>query len=174
MCGICGLAATRSEEVPLDLPTIRRMTDAIVHRGPDDDGHILKAGVALGMRRLSIIDLAGSAQPLSNEDGSVWTVFNGEIYGFQDLRRDLGACGHDLRTAGDTETIVHLYEDHGPDFPRHLRGMYGVAVWDSRRRRLVLARDRMGEKPLYYAETPAGLAFASEVKSLIAGGLIEP
>ena len=128
----------------------------------------------MGMRRLSIIDLASSHQPLSNERGDVWTVFNGEIFNFPELRRELQARGHRLATAGDTETIVHLYEEHGTDFPTRLRGMFGIAVWDASRRRLVLTRDRMGVKPLYYALTPRGLAFGSEIKSLLAGGLVEP
>ncbi|MEA2421677.1 MAG: hypothetical protein QOF55_776, partial [Thermoleophilaceae bacterium] len=131
-------------------------------------------GVALGMRRLSIIDLAGSSQPVANESRSVWTVFNGEIYNFPELRERLTARGHTLATDGDTETIVHLYEEHGTAFPRELRGMFGIALWDAPRRRLVLTRDRMGVKPLYYSLSDRGLAFASEVKSLVAGGLVEP
>jgi asparagine synthase (glutamine-hydrolysing) len=174
MCGICGVASGDPRTVPLDMESLQAMTDVIAHRGPDDDGFRLDAGIALGMRRLSIIDLPGSRQPVANEDGSVSTVFNGEIYNFPDLRRDLVRRGHTLVTRGDTETIVHLYEDHGPDFVRRLRGMFAFAVWDAPRRRLVLARDRMGVKPLYLAEGPFGLAFASEVKSLVAGGLVEP
>jgi asparagine synthase (glutamine-hydrolysing) len=150
------------------------MTRAILHRGPDEDGHHVAPGIAMGMRRLSIIDLASSHQPLANERGEVWTVFNGEIFNFPELRRELQSRGHRLATAGDTETIVHLYEEHGADFPKRLRGMFGIAVWDAPRRRLVLARDRMGVKPLYYALTPHGLAFASEIKSLLAGALVEP
>jgi len=150
------------------------MTAAILHRGPDEGGHHLASGVALGMRRLSIIGLAGSHQPIANEAGSVSAVFNGEIYNFPVLRSALVRRGHRLSTAGDTETIVHLYEDHGIDFPRHLRGMFAIAVWDAELRQLVLVRDRMGVKPLYYATTSSGLAFASEVKSLIAGGLVKP
>jgi asparagine synthase (glutamine-hydrolysing) len=150
------------------------MTDVIIHRGPDEDGHRVAPGIAMGMRRLSIIDLASSHQPVANETKDVWTVFNGEIFNFRELRRDLTARGHRLATGGDTETIVHLYEEYGAAFPTHLRGMFGIAVWDESRRRLVLTRDRMGVKPLYYALTPAGLAFGSEIKSLLAGGLIEP
>ncbi|HEX8053494.1 MAG TPA: asparagine synthase (glutamine-hydrolyzing), partial [Thermoleophilaceae bacterium] len=174
MCGICGIAAADPGERPLDASLMTAMTDVITHRGPDEDGQRIEPGVALGMRRLSIIDLPGSSQPMSNEDGSVWTVFNGEIYNFPELRRWLEGRGHALATRGDTETIVHLYEEHGPDFAKRLRGMYGIAVWDAPRRRLVLTRDRMGVKPLYLAHGPRGLAFASEVKSLIAGGLVEP
>jgi asparagine synthase (glutamine-hydrolysing) len=149
------------------------MTAAIVHRGPDEAGHHIAPGVALGMRRLSVIDLDSSHQPLANERGDVWTVFNGEIFNFRELRSELGSRGHRLATAGDTETIVHLYEDHGASFAKCLRGMFAIAVWDERNRRLVLARDRMGVKPLYYALGAHGLAFASEIKSLLAGGLVE-
>jgi asparagine synthase (glutamine-hydrolysing) len=149
------------------------MTDVIRHRGPDEDGLHVEPGVALGMRRLSVIDLAGSHQPVATEDGGVRAIFNGEIYNFAELRRDLISRGHRLATMGDAEPIVHLYEQYGVDFARHLRGMFGIALWDAPRRRLVLARDRMGVKPLYWAQTPDGLAFASEVKSLIAGGLVE-
>lgn len=174
MCGIAGIVSSDPTELPSGHERLPAMTGAIRHRGPDDDGHLVEPGVALGMRRLAIIDVGGSAQPLSNEDGTVWTVFNGEIYDYAGLRTDLAARGHRLRTEGDTETIVHLYEEHGPDFPRHLRGMFGIAVWDRPRRRFVLTRDRMGVKPVYYVEGPFGLAFASEVKSLIAGGLVDP
>jgi asparagine synthase (glutamine-hydrolysing) len=174
MCGICGVAGLATDRAPLEPSVLRAMTEAIVHRGPDEDGHHLGPGIAMGMRRLSILDLASSHQPLANERGDVWTVFNGEIFNFPELRRELQAGGHRLTTAGDTETIVHLYEEHGVDFPVRLRGMFAMAVWDAPRRRLVLARDRMGVKPLYYARTPRGLAFCSEIKSLLAGGLIEP
>jgi asparagine synthase (glutamine-hydrolysing) len=173
MCGICGLAGRATDHPPLELGALIAMTEAIAHRGPDEDGHHLAAGVALGMRRLSIIDLATSHQPISNEDGDVWTVFNGEIFNFRDLRDELRARGHRFASAGDTETIVHLYEEHGTGFASRLRGMFAIAVWDEANRRLLLTRDRMGVKPLYYACTEHGLAFASEVKSLIAGGLIE-
>jgi asparagine synthase (glutamine-hydrolysing) len=174
MCGICGVAGRTDAGIPIDEATLREMTRAIRHRGPDDEGFHLEPGIALGARRLSIIDLAGSAQPLANEDRSVWTVFNGEIYNFRELRGALTRSGHQFATRGDTETIVHLYEQYGVDFPRHLRGMFAIALWDSVRRRLVLARDRMGVKPLYYTVRPDSLEFASEVKSLIAGGLIDP
>jgi len=150
------------------------MTGVMEHRGPDEDGHHIAHGIALGMRRLSVIDLASSHQPLSNEVGEVWTVFNGEIFNFLELRRELQAKGHRQATAGDTETIVHLYEEHGTEFPKRLRGMFAIALWDEPRRRLVLTRDRMGVKPLYYSVTPSGLAFGSEIKSLLAGDLIEP
>ena len=173
MCGICGIAGRDTRRPPVHLGRLRAMTDVIRHRGPDEDGLHVEPGVALGMRRLSVIDLAGSHQPVTTEDGGVRAVFNGEIYNFAELRRDLTARGHRIATNGDAEPIVHLYEQYGVDFPRHLRGMFGIALWDAPRRRLVLARDRMGGKPLYWAQTPDGLAFASEVKSLIAGGLVE-
>jgi asparagine synthase (glutamine-hydrolysing) len=174
MCGICGLAGTDPRGIPLERERLQAMTGAIVHRGPDDDGHHVAPGIGLGMRRLSVIDVPGSSQPISNEDGTVWTVFNGEIYNFPELRRELEGRGHSLATHGDTEVIVHLYEELGAEFVKRLRGMFAIAVWDERRRRLVLARDRMGVKPLYLAEGPDGLAFASEVKALIAGGLVDP
>ncbi len=174
MCGICGMAGRSLEAPPLDAAAMAAMTGVIAHRGPDDDGWHLTPGASLGARRLQVIDLAGSAQPLSNEDGSVWCAFNGEIYNYRELRDELRARGHRFSTDGDTETIVHLYEEHGPGFVEHLRGMFAIAVWDAPRRRLVLARDRMGVKPLYVSEGPRGLAFASEVKCLIAAGVLEP
>jgi asparagine synthase (glutamine-hydrolysing) len=174
MCGICGLASREPTAIPLGEETIRAMTDMIRHRGPDDEGWLLRPGVALGARRLSIIDLPGGHQPVSNEGGTIWTVFNGEIYNYRQLRDQLISRGHRFSSEGDTETIVHLYEEEGPSFVRRLRGMFAIALWDEPRRRLVLARDRMGVKPLYLARTPSGLAFASELKSLITGGLVEP
>jgi asparagine synthase (glutamine-hydrolysing) len=174
MCGICGVAARSRDETPLDSAALQRMTDVISHRGPDDAGSHLAPGIALGMRRLSIIDLPGGHQPIRNESGTVLTVFNGEIYNYRELRDELIANGHTFTTAGDTETIVHAYEEDGLDFARRLRGMFAIAVWDEDRGRLVLARDRMGIKPLYVARGTFGLAFASEVKSLIAGGLVQP
>lgn len=174
MCGIAGAASSDPNAPPLGAPALRAMTGAIEHRGPDEDGFHREAGIALGMRRLSVIDVAGSPQPIASEDGSVVAMFNGEIYNFRALRRDLAARGHRLATGGDGEAIVHLYEDHGLDFVRHLRGMFAIALWDRGRRRLVLARDRMGVKPLYYARGPFGLGFASEAKSLLAGGLVRP
>jgi asparagine synthase (glutamine-hydrolysing) len=174
MCGIAGIASADPRRLPLDEEALTAMTEAIVHRGPDEAGSLLEPGVALGMRRLSIIDVAGSPQPVASEDGEVQAVFNGEIYNFAELRRELADRGHRLRTAGDGETIVHLYEELGPRFVERLRGIFAIAIWDRPRRRLVLARDRMGVKPLYVAESGDGLAFASEVKSLISGGLVEP
>jgi asparagine synthase (glutamine-hydrolysing) len=174
MCGIAGIGAADPRRTPLEPQALRAMTAAIEHRGPDEDGHLLESGVALGMRRLSVIDPAGSPQPVASEDGEVRAVFNGEIYNFRELREELRGRGHSFATQGDGETIVHLYEELGPRFVERLRGMFAIALWDRRRHRLVLARDRMGVKPLYVAETAAGLAFASEVKSLVAGGLVQP
>jgi asparagine synthase (glutamine-hydrolysing) len=168
MCGIVGKAD--GQGVPQGtLDVVRRMAGTIVHRGPDDEGfHVGASGrVVLGMRRLSIIDLSGGHQPIPNEDESVWVVCNGEIYNFQALRAGLEARGHRFRTGSDVECIVHLYEEHGDDFVRHLSGMYGLALWDERRRRLVLARDRFGQKPLYFTRVGGGIAFASEVKALL-------
>ena len=174
MCGICGLATIDPGRRPLDEAALSKMTSSIVHRGPDEGGGWIGPGAALGIRRLSIIDVEGSHQPVVSEDGAIRAVFNGEIYNFRELRARLETQGHRFATHGDSETIVHLYEEHGLEFARYLRGMFGIALWDSRLRRLVLVRDRMGVKPLYYAETPAGLAFGSEVKALIAGGLVSP
>jgi asparagine synthase (glutamine-hydrolysing) len=167
MCGIAGFAGwpLGAEEAGR---TVRAMCDAIVHRGPDDSGYFVAPEVALGMRRLSIIDVAGGQQPIGNEDGSVQVVFNGEIYNHHDVRRDLVGRGHRFRTRSDTETIVHLYEEMGEAFVERLRGMFAIALWDVRAKRLVLARDRVGIKPLSYWVTPDGIAFCSELRSLLA------
>ena len=146
------------------------MCGAIVHRGPDEEGVYIGDGVALGMRRLSIIDLEGGHQPISNEDGTVWIVFNGEIYNYRELRRDLERNGHTFRTDSDTETIVHLYEDLGARCVERLRGMFGFAIWDERRRQLLIARDRLGIKPMYYAERNGELVFSSELKPILTLG----
>jgi asparagine synthase (glutamine-hydrolysing) len=146
---------------------IARMLGVIEHRGPDDEGHYVEPGVAMGMRRLAIIDLATGRQPISNEDGSIWIVFNGEIYNYRELRELLLARGHELRTRTDTETIAHLYEDEGERCVERLRGMFAFAVWDRRERRLFLARDRVGKKPLHYALAGRTLVFGSEIKSLL-------
>ena len=143
------------------------MTDAIAHRGPDADGFYVGDGIGLGHRRLSIIDLATGDQPLANEDGSVWVVFNGEIYNFADVRADLEARGHRFRTHSDTEVIVHGYEEWGEAVVDRLRGMFAIALWDERRRRLMLVRDRLGVKPIYYCVTSSGVTFASEIKAVI-------
>jgi asparagine synthase (glutamine-hydrolysing) len=148
--------------------TLGAMCGAIRHRGPNDEGHFVADGVGLGMRRLSIIDVAGGDQPIGNEDGSVQVVFNGEIYNHNELRRDLMAAGHVFRTHCDTETLVHLYEEHGDRMVEQLRGMFAFAIWDLRQERLLIARDRLGQKPLSYWEADGGLAFCSELRSLLA------
>jgi asparagine synthase (glutamine-hydrolysing) len=166
MCGIVGIARG-PDEAPVSVGDVRRMADAIVHRGPDDEGFHADGNVVIGMRRLSIIDLAGGHQPISNEDGTVTVVCNGEIYNFRALRADLQSRGHRFRTGSDVEVLVHLYEEYGDAFLEHVSGMYGLALWDARRRRLTLARDRLGQKPLYYRVTGRGIAFASEIKALL-------
>jgi asparagine synthase (glutamine-hydrolysing) len=174
MCGIAGIVYPDPER-PVDEERLRRMAAAIRHRGPDDEGFWTGPGVGLAHRRLSIIDLsAAGRQPMCNEDGSVWLVFNGEIYNFPELRRELEQAGHHFRSQTDSEVIVHLYEEHGVDCVERLEGMFAFAVWDAARRRLLLARDRVGKKPLKYVELDGGIAFASELKALLAGGLVEP
>jgi asparagine synthase (glutamine-hydrolysing) len=152
----------------VDSPTIHRMCQTIVHRGPDDEGVYVKDGVGLGMRRLSIIDVSGGRQPIHNEDKTLWVVFNGEIYNFRELREELERAGHRFYTNTDTEVIVHLYEDLGLDFVQKLRGMFAIALYDERQRRMVLARDRLGKKPLHYSFAAGQLLFGSEIKSLLA------
>src|ERR1700716_3131745 len=142
MCGICG-KVNFDRESPVSGTLLKGMADSIAHRGPDDEGFYISGQVGLGFRRLSIIDLATGHQPLSNEDGSVWIVFNGEIYNFQELRRRLIDQGHRFQTSSDTEPIVHLYEQEGVDGMERLRGMFAFAIWDARRRQLLLARDRL-------------------------------
>src|SRR5262249_30464242 len=165
-CGIAGFVNREGESA--DRGVLERMTTTLFHRGPDGDGFLVDGPAALGHRRLSIIDLDGGAQPMANEDGSVWVSYNGELYNEPALREWLLARGHTFRTVSDTEALVHLYEEHGPEFARHLNGMFALALWDRRRSRLVLSRDRMGQKPLYYAETPrGGLVFGSEPKSVL-------
>lgn len=165
MCGIAGIFSYG--DAPVEEEELRRMCAAIVHRGPDDDGFYFDARVGLGMRRLSIIDLATGHQPVRNEDGSVWVVFNGEIYNFMDLRRDLEGRGHVFYTSTDTEVIAHLYEEYGERCVEPMRGMFTFAVWDARRQSLLLCRDRLGVKPLYYAEIGGRIIFASELKSIL-------
>lgn len=166
MCGIVGLANLSSgDEVSRD--TIERMCQSIRHRGPDDDGMFLDQGVGLGMRRLAIIDVASGRQPITNEDETMWIVFNGEIFNHVDLRRGLIEKGHRFRTKSDTETILHLYEEHGPECLQHLRGMFAIAIWDQRKRLLFVARDRLGIKPLFWTSWEGRFAFASEMKALL-------
>ncbi len=171
MCGIAG-AASFGGAPPPDEHLVRAMCATIVHRGPDDEGIGVFGPVAMGMRRLSIIDLAGGHQPIFNEDRSVAVVFNGEIYNFRELRADLEARGHRFATRSDTEAIVHAYEEFGLDFPARLNGMFAFSVYDIPRRRLVLARDHAGIKPLYYAFGPGGLVWGSEIKALLASGRV--
>jgi asparagine synthase (glutamine-hydrolysing) len=166
MCGICGFYDYRNHE-PADLQVLTGMLDILHHRGPDDSGVYLDRDLALGMRRLSIIDISGGKQPISNEDGTIHTVFNGEIYNYQAVRKQLQSQGHTLATRSDTEVIVHLYEDLGEQCVHRLRGMFGFAVWDAHRRRLFLARDRLGIKPLYYTVSGGRLIFASEIKAIL-------
>jgi len=166
MCGICGIATVGRGAVA-DLEAVKRMNGRLVHRGPDSDGLFHDGGVALAMRRLSIIDLEHGDQPISNEDGSVTVVQNGEIYNYRELRRELERRGHRFATASDTEVLVHLYEEHGDGFVERLRGMFALALWDGREQRLLLARDRFGIKPLYYRLTEGTLSFASELKAML-------
>jgi asparagine synthase (glutamine-hydrolysing) len=173
MCGIVGIART-VEGALISPAQIRAMCSQIEYRGPDDEGIEVRDDVGLGMRRLSIIDLHGSKQPISNEDDTVRTVFNGEIYNFKELRKTLVARGHRFRTNGDTEVLVHAYEEYGLDFPKYLNGMFAVTIHDSANRKLVLARDHLGIKPLYYAHLGENLVWGSEIKTLLASGLIEP
>ncbi|TWU04638.1 asparagine synthase (glutamine-hydrolyzing) [Stieleria varia] len=175
MCGITG-SVWRRDELAIGESQLQRMTDAITHRGPDEHGQWLcpnhrdaygqNVGIALGFRRLSIIDVQGAHQPLSSENGNVRVVFNGEIYNYQTLRRRLEGTGHQFTTSGDGESIVHLYEDIGTDCFAQLNGMFAIAIWDAKRNRLVLARDRIGQKPLFYAATSDRIVFGSELKSL--------
>src|SRR6266581_4666944 len=166
MCGICGIAAPHGRA---DLDRIAAMSATLVHRGPDSFGEYVDGPVALAARRLSIIDLETGDQPIGNEDGTIHVVQNGEIYNYRELRRELERAGHCFRTHCDTEVILHLYEEHGDAFATRLRGMFAVAIWDARRRRLVLARDRFGIKPLYYRDVDGELAFASELRALPRG-----
>jgi asparagine synthase (glutamine-hydrolysing) len=167
MCGIAGYAA-RASDGRAEHATLLRMLDTLVHRGPDGDGAFVDGGVGLGIRRLAIVDPVHGDQPLASEDGSVVVVCNGEIYDAPETRARLRAAGHVLRTTSDVEVIPHLYEEHGLDFVHHLRGMFALALWDARRRRLVLARDRLGIKPLCWREDARGLWFASEAKAILA------
>jgi len=166
MCGICGAAASEREVRP-DPEVIARMSRRLHHRGPDSDGTFERGPVALAARRLSIIDLEHGEQPIANEDGSVVVVQNGEIYNYRELKRELERAGHRFATDCDTEVLVHAYEEHGDSFLERLRGMFAIALWDDRRRRLLLGRDRFGIKPLYYAAEDGGLIFSSELKAML-------
>ena len=173
MCGIAGILEFE-KGTHADAQVLGRMCATMVHRGPDDDGTYVQGSVALGIRRLSIIDLATGNQPISNENGSIWVVFNGEIYNHLPLRQRLIAEGHRFRTHSDTETIVHLYEEYGHDCVRHLRGMFAFAIWDGRKRLLFVARDRLGIKPFYYYVSPEHFIFGSEIKVLLAHPDVHP
>lgn len=173
MCGICGVVRIGGGPGPTVAPAVLdAMTDSMVHRGPDDRGTYAADGVALGVRRLSIVDVERGHQPFSNEDGSIWAIQNGELYNHLEIRRDLTRDGHVFHTGCDTEILPHLYEDDRGRFEQRLRGMFGLAVWDGSRRRLVLARDRLGIKPLYYAIVGDRLVFGSELKAVAASGLV--
>ena len=166
MCGICGFVVERKPTY--DPPrTVRRMADTMVHRGPDGHGYFNEGRAHLGHRRLSIIDLSGGAQPMRNEAGDVVVVFNGEIYNYVELRDELQAAGHKFTTNSDTEVLVHLWEEVGTELPSRLNGMFGFAIWDAKKEQLFLARDRMGQKPLYWTSTPEAFVFGSELKSLM-------
>ena len=178
MCGIAGFVDRdgrgSADRTSASGALVRAMCDVIRHRGPDDDGVFVGDGAAIGMRRLSIIDLSGGHQPIRNEDGSVWVVFNGEIYNYRELRAELIERGHLFATDTDTETIVHAYETWGEGAFARLRGMFGIAIWDRRRHVLLLARDRVGIKPLHYAQAGGRLYFGSEIKSILAAGAVDP
>jgi asparagine synthase (glutamine-hydrolysing) len=166
MCGICGIAVAGRGAIA-DVEAVKRMNTRLAHRGPDSEGVFKDGGVALAMRRLSIIDLEGGDQPIANEDGSVTVVQNGEIYNYRELRAELERRGHRFATHSDTEVLVHLYEEHGEGFVERLRGMFALALWDGRERKLLLARDRFGIKPLYCRHVDGTLSFASELKAML-------
>jgi len=170
MCGLSGLFRPEGLR-PEDKEKVWRMTRTLIHRGPDEEGFYDDNFIALGMRRLKIIDLVTGRQPITNEDQSIWTVYNGEIFNFPELRAELERRGHICKTRSDTEVIVHLYEEEGPDFVHHLNGMFAIALWDKKNRRLCLYRDRLGIKPLHYSFLPDGLIFASEIKALLEAGV---
>lgn len=172
MCGIAG-CINLDRDQPIDEVVIRAMTDALIHRGPDGEGYYCDGAVGFGHRRLKIIDLVGGQQPLCNESGTLWLICNGEIYNHIELRRDLSAR-HTFKTHSDCEVILHLYEEHGPACVEHLNGMFAFAIWDTRTQQLFMARDRLGIKPLYWTQANGRFAFASEIKALFAGGIIEP
>ena len=168
MCGICGLFEFHQQQA-ISADLIRKMNQTILHRGPDDEGIFTGPGIGFGFRRLSIIDLSGGHQPIANEDESVWVMLNGEIYNYPELRQELESRGHRFATKSDTETIVHLYEEVGEKCFARLRGMFAIAIWDSKQRKLLLARDRLGKKPLFYAANDRQVVFGSELKALLAG-----
>ena len=172
MCGICGIVH-RDGATPVEPSVVRAMTRAMTHRGPDDEGFHFEPTVGLGSRRLSIIDVAGGHQPIANEDETLWIVFNGEIYNYRALRTFLLHQGHKFRTQSDTEVVLHLFEELGEDAVGHLSGIFAFAIWDSRRRELFAARDRLGVKPFYVAQTPDGLTFGSELRVVLANPAVD-
>jgi asparagine synthase (glutamine-hydrolysing) len=165
MCGICGIS--HSDQQTPEQSLLKRMTQAIAHRGPDSDGFHIEAGIGLGMRRLAIVDVTGGDQPIANEDESLWIIFNGESHNFPELHASLVQKGHTFRTRTDTECILHLYEEYGDDCVNHLRGQAAFALWDRNKQKLLLARDRLGKKPLYYTIQNGTLLFASELSALL-------
>ncbi|MBW8011850.1 MAG: asparagine synthase (glutamine-hydrolyzing) [Chloroflexi bacterium] len=167
MCGICGVV--RSDNAPVETALLKKMNVALAHRGPDGDGYYHNPGVGFAMRRLAVIDVVGGAQPITNEDESLWIVYNGESYNYPTLSADLQKRGHRFRTQTDTECVLHLYEEYGVDCVKHLRGQFAFALWDENTRRLMIARDRLGQKPLYYTMQGGVFFFASELTSLCAG-----
>ncbi|HEV8505016.1 MAG TPA: asparagine synthase (glutamine-hydrolyzing), partial [Chitinophagaceae bacterium] len=172
MCGITGkINFDRSKNI--DIHEIKQMTDSIRHRGPDDEGFYIQQNVGLGFRRLSIIDLNTGHQPLANEDESIWIIFNGEIYNYQELHDDLVNKGHVFKTKSDTETIVHLYEQYGAGCLKFLRGMFGFSIWDSKKQQLFCARDRFGIKPFYYYTDEEKFVFGSEIKPILKAGNVD-
>src|SRR5216117_2940153 len=173
MCGITGQYNFERHE-PVERETIVRMADSIAHRGPDDEGFFIAGPVGLGFRRLSIIDLAGGHQPMSDAEETVWMIFNGEIYNYRELRAELQSKGHQFRTNSDTEVIIHGYKQWGTDVFNRLNGMFGLAIWDVNRRRLVVARDAMGIKLVYYRITDGCLTFGSEIRAVQTAADSEP
>src|SRR5216110_295446 len=173
MCGICGQLNFVGNE-PVELETIRRMTGTIAHRGPDDEGYLFSGSLGFGFRRLSIIDLAGGHQPMSDAEETVWVILNGEIYNLKELRAELEQRGHHFRTRSDTEVIVHGYKEWGSDVFNHLNGMFGVAIWDAKKERLIVARDAMGIKLIYYRIANGQLTFGSEIRAILAGENLKP
>ena len=171
MCGITGIVALRRGQAP-NQAQLRAMCETIVHRGPDDEGMHIAGNVGFAMRRLSVIDLSGGQQPIFNEDQTVWAVFNGEIYNYRELRKTLECQGHVFRTDSDTEVIVHAYEEYGSAFCDRLNGMFAIALYDSKENRFLLIRDHLGIKPIYYSRTDEYFVFGSEIKALLASGLV--
>ncbi|HMU94268.1 MAG TPA: asparagine synthetase B, partial [Anaerolineales bacterium] len=166
MCGICGLSHSTNQKPERSL--LEKMNSAIAHRGPDSDGFHTDAGVGLAMRRLAIIDVSGGDQPIANEDESIWIVFNGECYNYPEMHAELERRGHRLATKSDTECIVHFYEDEGEDCIKRLRGMFAFALWDDKRKKLLLGRDRLGKKPMYYTIQNGTIYFGSELSAILA------